>query len=403
MNSTPIKTSWLSVFVLICAGSAVALQVGKVPAALPALQLDLGLSLVQSGWVLAIFGLIAAGFGAFLGTIADRYGQLTIAIFGMILAAIAGICGGFAPNGPILLATRAFEGLGFILTSVSIPPLITLAASGRDRSVSLALWGTYMPIGSGLMLIASGPLLYFFDWRILWWVSASIILLVTIPVYRIGSSLTRALPVETARPKIREILVFARRPGPLLLSAIFMFYSGQFLIVMGFLPIILIELNGFSALFAALASAVVVLVNGLGNVISSWLHSRGLNPVALIIVGCIAMAIGGAITFLDDVSAVVRILAAAIFSCFGGLIPSSLFTEVPNHVPRQSFLASINGMLVQGSAIGQLAGTPLAAFFVAWYGSWQAAIPIMVAAAGIAACCGLMLSHVDKRRAPVNE
>ena len=397
MNPAPVKTSWLSVLVLISAGGAVALQVGKVPAALPSLQSELGLTLVQSGWVLAIFGLIAAGFGTMLGTLADRYGQLNVAVFGMVLAAAAGIAGGFAPNGSILLATRAFEGLGFILTSVSIPPLIALAASGQDRKVSLALWGTYMPTGSGLMLIASGPILYLFDWRILWWITAAIILAIAIPVYKIGSRLTARHSTDAAKPKPGEILAFMRRPGPLLLSLIFMFYSGQFLILSGFLPLILIELNGFSPVLAAFASAIVVLLNGVGNGVSSWLHSRGLNPVMLIIIGCIGMALGGAVAFWPDVSGTERIVAAGIFCGFGGLIPSSLFTEVPQHVSRQSLLASINGMLVQGSAIGQLAGTPLAAAFVAWYGNWQAAIPVMVIAAGMAACCALMLARIDKR------
>ncbi len=110
------------------------------------------------------------------------------------------------------------------------------------------------------------------------------------------------------------------------------------------------------------------------------------------------MSVGGGITFWEDVSGFVRIVAAGVFSCLGGLIPSSLFAEVPRHVPRQSFMASINGMLVQGSAIGQLAGTPIAAAFVTWQNSWQAAIPVMLAAAGIAVCCALTLSYIDKRQ-----
>ncbi len=227
MSRKPVKTSWLSVLVLIGAGAAVALQIGKIPAALPALQQELGLTLVESGWVLAIFSLMAAGFGAFLGTIADRYGQLFIAVFGMLLSAGAGIAGGFSPDGSVLLATRVFEGLGFILTSISIPPLIALAASEQDHRTSLALWGTYMPVGTGIMLIASGSILHLFDWRILWWITAFVILLFSIPVYRVGIILTRSVSTEVKRPNFSEILLFARRPGPLLLSMIFLVYAGQ--------------------------------------------------------------------------------------------------------------------------------------------------------------------------------
>ncbi len=397
MNSAPVKTSWLSVFVLIGAGAAVALQVGKVPATLPVLQKELGLTLVESGWVVAIFSLVAAGFAAFLGAIADRYGQLFVAIFGMLLTATAGIAGGFSPNGFVLLTTRIFEGLGFILTAVSIPPLIALAVSARHRRASLALWGSYLPVGSGLMLVMSGPLLYFFDWRILWWITALMILLFSIPVYRIGSKISREISNETTRPKLTEILKVASRPGPLLLAMIFAFYAAQYLIVAGFLPLILIELDGYSPVVAALVSAIVILLNAVGSAVSGWLHSRGHNPITLILVGCLVMAVGGGITFLQDISGLARIVAAGMFAGFGGLIPSSLFAEIPQHAPRQSFMASISGMLVQGAAIGQLAGPPIAAAFVAWQGNWQAAIPVMLIAAAITGCGTVMLSKIDKR------
>ncbi len=397
LRAESTTTSWLNVFVLIGAGAAVALQVGKVPAALPALQEDLGLSLVESGWVLAIFSLIAAGFGAFLGSLADRYGRLFVALFGMVLTAVSGIVGGFSPNGAVLLATRTFEGLGFILTSVSIPPLIALAASERNRRATLALWGSYMPVGSGIMLVAAGPLLYFFDWRILWWVTAFMILTFSVIVYRVGRTITVSDNVDVARPKFSEVVKLMRSPGPLLLSMIFVFYAGQYMILAGFLPLILVENNGYTLLLAAFVMAIVVLFNAGGNAMSGWLLNRGAKPVTLIITGCIAMSVGGAIAFLEDVPGWVRILAAAVFTGFGGLIPGSLFAQVPHHAPRQSLMASVNGMLVQGAALGQLVGPPVAAAFVAGSANWQAAIPVLMAGALITAAGAVALSFIENR------
>jgi len=401
LSSDSDKTSWLSVFVLIGAGAAVALQVGKVPAALPLLQEDLHLSLVESGWVVAIFSLIAAGLGAFLGSIADRYGQLYVALFGMLLSVCAGIAGGFSPNGVVLLATRTFEGLGFILTSVSIPPLISMAASAGHRRTTLALWGTYMPVGSGAMLLLSGPLLYFFDWRILWWVTAAMILLFSIVVYRVGRKVANGNGAEAARPKLGEIIKLARRPGPLLLATIFAFYAAQYLTLAGFLPLILVETNGYSPVLAAFVTAIVVLLNGVGNAFSGWLLNRGFNPISLILTGCVVMSLGAAIAFWEGVPGATRILAATAFSAFGGLIPSSLFAEVPFHAQRPTFMASISGMLVQGAAVGQLVGPPFAAAFVAWYDSWQAAIPAMMTAAAITGCGTLALACLERRQVQV--
>ena len=57
----------------------------------------------------------------------------------------------------------------------------------------------------------------------------------------------------------------AFQPGPLLLSLIFGLYASQYLIIVGFLPILLIELNGLGAFAAATVCAIVVFLNAGGN------------------------------------------------------------------------------------------------------------------------------------------
>ena len=51
-------TNWPIVFLLVGAGVIGGCHVGKVPAALPVLRADLGLSLVTAGWVLGMFNVI---------------------------------------------------------------------------------------------------------------------------------------------------------------------------------------------------------------------------------------------------------------------------------------------------------------------------------------------------------
>lgn len=389
----------MRVAVLISAGAAVALQVGKVPAALPALQAELGLTLVQSGWVVAIFSALAAGIAVFLGTVSDRFGALSVAIFGMLLTAAAGIAGGFVTTGNALLATRVIEGLGFILTSTSMPPLIMRAVAEKNRKASLAFWGMYMPLGSGIMMALSGPLLLYFDWRVLWWFTAFLILLVSIPVLLVGRKLPKDAEAHPARLDFGQTLKLALGRGPILLSVIFAVYAAQYLIVAGFLPLVLIDLNGFTPFLAASVSAVVIFFNVLGNGLSGWLHNNGFRFLSLILIGCLGMAIGSSVVFAPDISGFWRVIAGAGFCGFAGLIPSSLFSELPHHARRQSVIATVSGMLVQGAAIGQLAGPPIAAGIVAWYGDWSVVIPIMLLGAASAALCTVILSRIGNTAA----
>ncbi len=381
--------TWLRVSILIGAGASVAMLVGKVPAALPDLQAELGLSLVQSGWVIAIFNLMGAATAVFLGTVSDRFGRLGVALFGMVLAALSGIAGGFVTSGAALLVTRVFEGLGFLLTTTSMPGLIIGAVSERQTKPAVALWGVYMPLGSGIMLALSGLILQYFDWRTLWWLTSVLILVVTVPVFRVGRKLGGDPAV--AKPRLTTSLRHAARRGPILLSIIFAFYAGQYLIIAGFLPLMLIELNGFTPAAAASVGAFAVFCNAAGNMLSGWLHDRGVGSVTLILIGCAAMAIAGTVVLLEGVPGLWRSVSASGLFLLTGLIPSSLFALMPDHAPDRTVIATISGMLVQGAAIGQLIGPPIGAAVVVWYGAWHAAIPVVLACAVIAASSASLL------------
>ena len=363
---------------LIGAGAAVALQVGKVPAALPMLQDELGLTLVQSGWVVAIFSVVAAMGAVFLGSISDRFGPLQVAISGMVTSALAGFLGSFSPDGTFLLVTRVIEGLGFILTTTSIPSLIIAASTDRHRKAALALWGTYMPFGSGIMLALSGPILHVTDWNTLWVITSALILAMAVPVFLTGRSVSGSPEKSAQSSAFPQGLVAALGCGPILLAAIFAIYAGLYMIVVGFLPLILIEKSGYSALHAASIGAIVVFCNAAGNILSGWLHGKGVGFHRLILVGSIGTLIGGSVVFLDGVAAQWRIAGAMAFCGFGGLVPSSLFSESRNHTPDPRLLGTVSGVLFQGAAIGQLAGPPLAAGLAAWSGAWSLVVPLFI-------------------------
>ena len=64
------RAAWMVVF----AGGVAALQVGKLPPALPALQAELGLTLVQSGFLLSMVQLAGMSLAVFMGLWADGMG-----------------------------------------------------------------------------------------------------------------------------------------------------------------------------------------------------------------------------------------------------------------------------------------------------------------------------------------
>ena len=72
-----------AVLAAVLAGVAVGMNVGKVPLALPTLRHELGLSLVQAGWVSAMLTTLAVVAALGFGLVAARVGALRMVLGGL--------------------------------------------------------------------------------------------------------------------------------------------------------------------------------------------------------------------------------------------------------------------------------------------------------------------------------
>ena len=385
------STSWRHVVILFLAGVAVALQVGKVPGAIPLLKDELALGLVAAGWVVSIFSLMAAVGAVLFGALAARIGQARLALCGMALTAVASTAGAFTQGPAQLLVTRIFEGLGFNVTVVSIPLLLTAVTTKRDRDVAMGLWGAYLPLGAGAMLLVSAPLLGAIGWRGLWLITAAVIAVMAIFLHGAARGATARIGARE-RPHSGEILRVAARPGPVLLATIFGLYAGQHLVLIGFLPLILVEQHGLSGPVAAVWVAGTVLSNVLGNAAAGVALRHGVPARASMVLACIVMGLSACVVYLD-VATSYSLAAAFAFSIVGGLIPGSLFALAPEHVARVEHLSSVNGLMLQGSAIGQLLTPPAIAALVAYFGSWAVAGPAGLVVMSLAMILAIVLTR----------
>ncbi|MGB7335708.1 MAG: hypothetical protein WBD01_07955, partial [Salaquimonas sp.] len=135
------------------------------------------------------------------------------------------------------------------------------------------------------------------------------------------------------------------------------------------------------------------LSNAFGNAFSGWLHSKGYSSSTLITWAALGISIFGSIVFLVDLPVGIRIASALCYGAVGGLVPSSLFASVILIAPNKASFATVNGMLAQGSAIGQLAGPPLVAALFAYTNNWAIAVPLVLA---ISLACLIGGRHLRK-------
>ena len=357
---------------VVLAGGVAALQVGKLPPALTALQADLGLTLVQSGFLLSMVQLAGLLLAVFMGLLADGMGLKRSMVSGLLLQALAGLAGSFATTPGALLALRACEGLGFLMVALPAPALIRRLVSAGHLNRMLGIWGAYMPAGTAMALLLGPLVIPTLGWS-MWWnllalvsLGMAVWLALAVPADPIFA---QGVPGSGMAQRLRSTLS-AR--GPWWVALTFMMYSGQWLAVVGFLPSIYADAGLAGALLGVL-TALAAAVNILGNLASGRLLQRGWLPAQLLILGFLAMAVGSALAFASFTEPWPwwRYAGVLLFSGVGGLVPGTLFSLAVRLAPGERQVATTVGWMQQLSALGQFAGPPLVGWVAAWSGGWQ--------------------------------
>jgi len=365
----------------------------KVAPALPPQRAELGLSLVEAGFIATVFNITGGLLGIFAGTLADRIGLRRLALWGLALLSVAGLVGAAAPGFPLLLLTRFFEGIGFLMFTVSGSALIASAATTpRDRAKALGLWAAYMPTGGGLALLLAPPIMAAWGWRGLW---------VALALASAAAFALTARHAPSPKPgglaSLRLIVESLARPGNLALAALFALYVSQWASVMVWLPTFLVDERGASPTSASVLTALMVLANAPGNIVGGWLLSRGMRRGPLVIAASAIMATCSALMLGPFLPDALRYLLCLVFSCCAGVIPGAIFTGLPVHAKTPQHISTGNGLMLQTSQAGQFFGPLALAWLASHHGGWGATLWAMLAFAAGGALCGLALLRIEAR------
>ncbi len=394
-------------WVVVLAGMSAALHVGKISPAIPVLRDALGVSLLQAGFLLSLVQFAGMLFGLLAGLAADGIGLRRSMLVGLLVLSIAGALGALAQQPETLLLLRACEGFGFLLTVTPAPGLIRRLAPAAELPWALGLWGTYMPMGTAIALLAGPAVMDAVGWRNWWLLLAGVTTVMAIAVAALIGPDGVGQPTQSSRRseavrvtwRLRVWRTLSSR-GPWLVALCFALYSGQWLAVIGFLPSVVAQ-SGRVGMGAASLLALAALVNVVGNLASGRFLQRGVSPWQLLAAGFAAMALGALLAFADPgwnqasgVVAMTRYLGVLLFSMVGGLIPGTLFSMAVQLAPDESSVSTTVGWMQQLSALGQFLGPPLVAWVAATAGGWQ----WTWVATGCCSLLGLVVAHRIQRQ-----
>lgn len=391
-------TAWRGVAAVLLCGTAVAMNLGKVPIAMPELRSEFGLTLVSAGYLSSMVNTLALTCALLFGVLAGRVDALRLCAAGLLVSALGTAAALCAPSETVLLASRLAEGAGLVSVAVSGPTLLTAATAAADRRFVLSMWSAYVPAGVGLAMLVAPLTAQLGGWRGLWSLTAMMLAAALLAVgscrhlYRPARPLAPAPPADAAArpPGARQALASA---APWLLGGAMGTWSLQHFALIVWLPTFLRDQRGLAPAATALLCCLMVLVNVPGNLLGGRLLQRGHGRGALIAAASLGAGLAGAGIYLEGLPDGMRYLLCLVLSFVGGIIPACVFSSSARLARSPVQIATLQGLYMQCSNLGSFAGPPLIAWLVADSGQWQ----IGYMATGSAAACGILLGIVLRK------
>jgi EmrB/QacA subfamily drug resistance transporter len=150
--------------------------------ALPTIARDLSATQSQLQWIVDAYTLIFAGLLLTMGSLGDRFGRKKALLVGLTIFGAGSIWAAFSGSANVLIAARAFMGIGGALIMPTTLSITTNIFEGKERGRAIGAWAGV----SGLSIIAGpvfgGWLLDHYAWGAIFLINMPIIAFVLLGV-----------------------------------------------------------------------------------------------------------------------------------------------------------------------------------------------------------------------------
>jgi DHA2 family multidrug resistance protein-like MFS transporter len=133
--------------------------------AVPSISADLKPSSAELLWIVDIYGFLVAGSLITMGTLGDRIGRRKLLLIGAAVFGVASVLAAFSTSAPMLIATRALQGVAAATLAPSTLSLIrNMFLDPAQRTVAISVWIMSFSAGAAIGPVIGGVLLEHFRW-----------------------------------------------------------------------------------------------------------------------------------------------------------------------------------------------------------------------------------------------
>ena len=385
------STDWSRVAFGVALGAYAAYQQFKLPPILPDFLARYPHSPLVAAGFMSVYALVGFGASAAIGRKLDR--NMGIGVAALIGLTVIGVTLALAApqSAPLMLLSRALEGLAFAVAAIAGPAIAAAAAKPWDLPLVTGLIAAWIPLGQIAAALAA---LALHDWRWLWLIGLALGLPLGLWAWvllrdrRDGKAAARTAPLHPDAVQHKQ-LMFA--------GTIFLLWSGQYFAFMTWLTQYLTSVLALSPTASVLAYLVPAVVLLGFNVLTGWALRHGLKLIPAMIVALIGQAL---VWFAQPwLSGTAGIIGLIVYGIGAGVTPTCLF-HLPHAIARGAAGASFFGVVMTGRNIGVFMGPLLLAFLIgadryalhlSWTAAAQAVACLTLAAAVVAVILGRSL------------
>ena len=372
---------------LLLAGMTAAGQFAKVSVIFPELGQVYPQAGATLGFLVSIISLTGVLTGLVAGMLVARLGMRRVVVGGLLLGAAMSGLQSLMPPMPVMLLTRAVEGISHIALVVALPTLIAQLSADRHRPYTMTFWGSYFGVTFALVAWAGAPLVRSHGPGVLFQFHAAAMLV-------LAAALALALPRGVVArslaplPSLREILANHPRiyASPFIAAPAlgWFFYTLTFVALLTVLPPYLPDATRATLTFWMPIAGIIV---------SLTLGAQLLRHLPAVTIVLIGLGLAGVAVLLMWGWPGAFLPPVMLFGCLG-LVQGASFTAIPQLNPDPADQALANGALAQMGNLGNLLGTPVLLMMTAPMGYDGAILFALLAYLG---CAGVHL-HAGARR-----
>jgi EmrB/QacA subfamily drug resistance transporter len=163
------------IFLLVAIGIFMStLDSSIVNIALPTIMADFGVALSTMEWVVMIYLLTISTLLLSFGRLSDIKGRRWVYSKGLIVFSVGSFFCAVAKNVFLLIAARAFQGIGAAMIMSCTPALVVDTFPASERGRALGMVGTVVAAGLTTGPALGGALIHLFSWRVIFYINVPI-------------------------------------------------------------------------------------------------------------------------------------------------------------------------------------------------------------------------------------